>query len=239
MSFKNKNILIIGASSGIGLNLTNSLLNQGATIYAASRSKAENWPKEVHFQEMDVLKNTEVLANFIPEQLHGLVYSVGNINLKPFARIQAEEYTTDFQLNVVGAAMVIQQALKSLKNAEGASIVLISSVAAKTGMSFHASTGAVKGALEGFALALAAEFASQNIRVNVVAPSLTETPMAEKFLNTPEKKEAAAKRHPIGRYGTPADISSAIAFLLADNNSWITGQVIGIDGGMSSLRTNF
>jgi NAD(P)-dependent dehydrogenase (short-subunit alcohol dehydrogenase family) len=239
MSFKNKNILIIGASSGIGLNLTGSLLNQGATIYAASRSKSESWPKEVHFQEMDVLKNPEALANFIPEHLHGLVYAVGNINLKPFARIQAEDFTNDFQLNVVGAAMVIQQALKALKNAEGASIVLISSVAAKTGMGFHASIAASKAALEGFAVALAAELASQNIRVNVVAPSLTETPMAEKFLNTPEKKEAAAKRHPIGRYGTPADVSSAIAFLLSDNNSWITGQVIGIDGGMSSLRTNF
>lgn len=239
MSFKDKNILIIGASSGIGLNLTGSLLNQGATIYAASRSKSESWPKEVHFQEMDVLKNPEAVANFIPEHLHGLVYAVGNINLKPFARIQAEDFTNDFQLNVVGAAMVIQQALKALKNAEGASIVLISSVAAKTGMGFHASIAASKAALEGFAVALAAEFASQNIRVNVVAPSLTETPMAEKFLNTPEKKQAAAKRHPIGRYGTPADISSAIAFLLSDNNSWINGQVIRIDGGMSSVRTNF
>lgn len=239
MSFTNKNILIIGASSGIGFELTNKLTEQNAIVYAASRNANENWPKSVHFQKMDVLENPEAISSFLPEQLHGLVYSVGNINLKPFARIQAEELTKDFQLNVVGAAMVIQQALKSLKNAAGASIVLISSVAVKTGMGFHASTAAAKGALEGFAIALAAELASQNIRVNVVAPSLTATPLAEKFLNTAEKKEAAAKRHPIGRFGTASDISAAIAFLLSDESSWITGQVLAIDGGLSSLRTNF
>ncbi len=238
MSFKDKNILIIGASSGIGLELTHMLIKQKANIYAASRNRNEDWPTSVQYQEMDVMENPEVVSTFLPEQLHGLVYSVGNINLKPFARIQAEELVKDFQLNVVGAAMVIQQALKSLKNATGASIVLISSVAVRTGMGFHASTAAAKGALEGFAISLAAELANQNIRVNVVAPSLTETPLADKFLNTPEKKEAAAKRHPIGRFGTPADISSAIAFLLSDESSWITGQVLAIDGGMSSLRTN-
>ena len=170
------------------------MLNQGATIYAASRSKAENWPEEIHFQEMDVLKNPEALANFIPEHLHGLVYAVGNINLKPFARIQAEDFTNDFQLNVVGAAMVIQQALKALKNAEGASIVLISSVAAKTGMGFHASIAASKAALEGFAVALAAEFASQNIRVNVVAPSLTETPVSYTHLDVYKRQELNSYR---------------------------------------------
>ena len=239
MSFLNRNILIVGASSGIGLSLTNLLTLKNANIYAASRSSAEDWPSEVKFQEMDVLKNPEVLADFIPNELHGLVYSVGNINLKPFTRLTNEDFTQDFQLNVVGAAMVIQQALKSLKNANGASIVLISSVAAKTGMGFHASTAAAKGALEGFAVALAAELASQQIRVNVVAPSLTETPMAEKFLNTPEKKEAAAKRHPLNKFGVPSDISAAIAFLLSKESGWITGQTLGVDGGMSTLRTSF
>ncbi len=238
MSFKGKNVLIVGASSGIGLALTHQLTAQHATIYAASRHRSEEWSSTVHFQEMDVTENPEAIAEFLPEQLHGLVYSVGNINLKPFSRIKAEELTADFQLNVVGAAMVIQQALKSLKNAAGASVVLISSVAVRTGMGFHASTAAAKGALEGFAVTLAAELAGQNIRVNVVAPSLTETPMAEKFLNTPDKKEAAAKRHPIGRFGMPQDVSAAIEFLLSDNSSWITGQVLAVDGGMSSLKTN-
>lgn len=239
MSFKNKNILIIGASSGIGLELTSFLAGQDANIYTASRSRAESWPAEIHYQQMDVLENADSLTSFLPDKLDGLVYSVGNINLKPFHRLTAEELIEDFRLNVVGASVVIQQALKSLKNAGSSSIVLISSVAAKTGMGFHTSTAAAKGALEGFAIALAAELAVNKIRVNVVAPSLTETPMSEKLLNTPEKKEAAAKRHPLGRFGTTTDISTAIAFLLSDDSSWVTGQTLGVDGGMGNLRTNF
>lgn len=238
MSFVGKNFLIVGASSGIGDALTNTLSAQGANIYAASRSAGSNWPEGVNYTPLNVMESTESLTAFLPNELHGLVYSVGNINLKPFSRLTAEEMIEDFKLNVVGAAMVIQKALKSLKNSGAASIVLISSVAAKTGMGFHASTAASKSALEGFAISLAAELAGSQIRVNVVAPSLTETPMAEKFLNTPEKKEAASKRHPIGRFGTPADVSDAIAFLLSDQSSWITGQIIGIDGGLSTLRTN-
>jgi len=238
MSFKNKNILIVGASSGIGLSLTTKLAEQNATIYAASRTRAESWPSTVQYQKMDVMESTDVLTPFLPDQLHGLVYSVGNINLKPFSRVSAEDLVEDFKLNVVGAAKVIQQSLKSLKNAGGSSIVLISSVAARTGMSFHASTAASKAALEGFALSLAAELAIQQIRVNVVAPSLTETPLAEKLLNTADKKDSAARRHPMGKIGTVDDISAAIAFLLSDQTNWITGQVIGIDGGFGALRTN-
>lgn len=239
MSFKNKNFLIVGASSGIGLALSNFLAENDANVYATSRGRAESWSPSIHFQELDVLNNVDNLNSFLPEQLHGLVYSVGNINLKPFHRVSSEDLIEDFRLNVVGASMVIQQALKSLKAANGASIILISSVAAKTGMAFHASTAAAKGALEGFAVSLAAELATQKIRVNVVAPSLTETPMSEKLLNTPEKREAAAKRHPLGRFGTPVDVSATIAFLLSENGSWITGQILGVDGGMSTLRTNF
>lgn len=237
MSFIDKNILIIGGSSGIGLNLIGSLSSQDATVYTASRSSSESWPVNVRYQQMDVLENPEVLKTFIPDQLNGLVYSVGNINLKPFSRLQADELIHDYRLNLVGAAMVIQQALPALKNAGSSSIVLISSVAATTGMSFHASIAAAKGAIESFAKALAAELAIHKIRVNVVAPSLTETPLAARFLNTPEKIDATNKRHPIGRFGSADDISSAITFLLSEENSWITGQVLGVDGGIGSLRT--
>ena len=127
--------------------------------------------------------------------------------------------------------------MKQLKNAAGASIVLISSVAAKTGLPYHASISAAKGGVEGLALALAAELAAQQIRVNVVAPSLTDTPMTQNLLSNPEKREASSKRHPLGKYGQPEDISQAIAFLLSENSSWVTGQVIGIDGGMGRLKT--
>ncbi|WP_029287238.1 SDR family NAD(P)-dependent oxidoreductase [Pedobacter sp. R20-19] len=239
MRFQHQNILVIGGSSGIGLDLIKLLTSEGANIYAASRSRSEEWPATINYQEMDVLQGVESLASFIPDELHGLVYCVGNINLKPFNRISERDLVDDFRLNVVGAALSIQQALKSLKNVPSASIVLISSVAAKTGMGFHSSIAASKAAVEGLALSLAAELSSNQIRVNVVSPSLTNTPLAAKLLNTPEKMEASAKRHPIGKHGEPKDISAAIAFLLSQDSSWITGQIIPVDGGISNLKTNF
>ncbi|MBP8067842.1 MAG: SDR family oxidoreductase [Pedobacter sp.] len=239
MDFKDKNILIIGGSSGIGHQLISELSILNATLYTASRNKAEDWPKQVNYLPFDVLENKDKLSDFLPDQLHGLVYAVGSITLKPFSRVTEVDLLKDYQLNVVGAAMVIQQALKSLKLAENASVVLISSVAATTGMSFHTSIATAKAALEGFAISLAAELASSQIRVNVIAPSLTNTPLAASLLSSDEKRAASAKRHPLGRFGEPTDCSAAIRFLLSDESSWITGQILGVDGGMGSLRTNF
>ncbi|MCX2432973.1 MULTISPECIES: SDR family NAD(P)-dependent oxidoreductase [unclassified Pedobacter] len=239
MRFQHQNILVIGGSSGIGLDLIRLLNNEGATIYAASRNRSAEWPAAVHYLEMDVMQGPESLSAFIPDELHGLVYCVGNINLKPFNRISALDLIDDFRLNVVGAALSIQQALKSLKNVSSASIVLMSSVAARTGMGFHSSIASSKAAVEGLTISLAAELSPNHIRVNAVAPSLTHTPLAGKLLNTPEKMEASAKRHPIGRFGEPKDISAAIAYLLSSDSSWITGQILTVDGGIGNLKTNF
>ncbi|OKS86259.1 SDR family NAD(P)-dependent oxidoreductase [Mucilaginibacter polytrichastri] len=238
MDFKGKNILVVGGSSGIGLSLVKLLHQQNANIYVVSRSASQEWPGDVQFLKLDVTGNLDAVETFLPQQLHGLVYSVGSINLKPFNRLTTEDFLNDFQLNVLGAAKIIQQAIKPIKNAAGASIVLISTVAAKTGMPYHASIAAAKGAVEGMALSLAAEFAAQQIRVNVVAPSLTDTPLAQNLLSTPEKREASAKRHPLGKIGQPEDISQLIAFLLSDESSWMTGQVIGLDGGLGKLKTS-
>ncbi|WKV11683.1 SDR family oxidoreductase [Marivirga harenae] len=234
MSFKDKNILIVGASSGIGLSLAKKLQNEGANLILASRNKPD-FQGDFQYIRLDVLEMQDELKD-LPEVLHGLAYCPGSINLKPFQSIKENDYINDFRLNTVGAAMVIQQSLKSLKKADGASIVLFSTVAANTGLSFHASIASAKGALQGFGLSLAAELASKKIRVNLVAPSLTDTPMAKNLLSTDEKKEASNKRHPIGRYGTPDDISNAAKFLLDSENSWITGQIIGVDGGMERIR---
>jgi len=138
----------------------------------------------------------------------------------------------------LGAARIIQQSIKQLKNAGASSIVLISSVAAKIGMPYHASIAAAKAAVEGLAISLAAEFAAQQIRVNVVAPSLTNTPLAQNLLSSPEKREASAKRHPLGKIGQPEDISRLITFLLSEESNWITGQIIGIDGGLGKIKTS-
>jgi NAD(P)-dependent dehydrogenase (short-subunit alcohol dehydrogenase family) len=238
MGFAGKNILIVGGSSGIGLSLVKLLHQQQATVYVVSRSASDEWPEDVHFFNADVTGNLDDVEAFLPQQLHGLVYSVGSITLKPFSRLAPEDFLNDFQLNVLGAARMVQQALKPIKNAGGSSIVFISSVAARTGMPYHASIAAAKGAVEGMALTLAAELAFQQIRVNVIAPSLTDTPLAQNLLSTPEKREASAKRHPLGKIGQPEDISQLALFLLSDDSSWITGQVIGVDGGLGRLKTS-
>ena len=238
MDFNGKNILVVGGSSGIGLSLVKILHEQNANLFVVSRSASEEWPEDVHFLKADVTGDLGAVEPFLPQQLHGLVYSVGSINLKPFTRLTAEDFLSDFQLNVLGAAKIIQKAIKSIKNAGGSSIVLISTVAVRTGMPYHASTAAAKGAVEGMALSLAAEFAAQQVRVNVVAPSLTDTPLAQNLLSTSEKREASAKRHPLGKIGRSEDIGQLIAFLLSDESSWMTGQVIGLDGGLGKLKTS-
>jgi len=237
MNFNGKNILVVGGSSGIGLSLVKTLLENNASVYVISRTKPADLPESVSHLQADVTGDLEAISGFLPDQLHGLVYSVGSINLKPFNRLTPDDFLNDYRINVLGAARIIQHAMKPLKNAAGASVVLISSVAANTGLPYHASISAAKGAVQGLAISLAAELAGQKIRVNVVAPSLTDTPMAQNLLSSPEKREASAKRHPLAKYGQPQDISKSIAFLLSDDSNWVTGQIIGIDGGLGKLKT--
>lgn len=234
--FSGKSIVVIGGSSGIGFDLTKKLLNEGANVYSFSRQKPDIGSSNFHYTELDATKDVSVMAAYLPELIDGFVYCPGTINLKPFARLSPEDFTQDFQVNLIGAVKTIQAALKSLKNSKNASIVLFSTVAVQTGMGFHASVTAAKGAVEGFGRSLAAELAPQKIRVNTIAPSLTDTPLANYLLGSPEKKEASGKRHPIGRYGEVGDLSSIAMFLLSEDASWITGQVIGVDGGMGSLK---
>lgn len=236
MSFKDKNILVVGGSSGIGLALVKHLAVQEANIYVLSRSAATDWPQGVKHIQGDVLGNLSAVETHLPQQLHGLVYSVGSINLKPFQRLTQDDFLNDYKINVLGATDVIRLCLKALKASGEASIVLYSSVAAKAGMPFHASIASAKGAIEGLTLSLAAEFSSFKIRVNAIAPSLTDTPLAKNLLSTDEKKEASAKRHPLNKIGSPDDIALATQFLLSDHSSWVTGQVIGIDGGLGTLK---
>lgn len=237
MHVQGKNFLIVGGSAGIGLATVEALSRAGANVFVLSRSANAQWPAGVQHLSLDVTGDLSSLAGFLPPVLHGLVYSVGSITLKPFSRLTPQDFLQDYQVNVLGAVGVIQQAQRALKAANGSSIVLISSVAAKVGMPFHASIAAAKRALEGLALSLAAELVSQKIRVNVIAPSLTNTQLAQQLLSTDEKREASARRHPLNRFGEPDDSSNLIGFLLSDESSWITGQVIGVDGGLGALKT--
>ena len=229
-----KNILIVGASSGIGAALAESLNLKGANVYSASRHEG-NTPSVLHLDFDAKAPDYQVFAQ-LPDQIHGFVYAPGTINLKPFGRLSQADFQNDFQINVLAAVGVLQAILPKLKRAEGASVVLFSTVAVQTGMGFHSSVAVSKGAIEGLTRSLAAEFALQKIRVNCVAPSLTDTPLAKQLLATDEKKEASNRRHPMGRYGTPQDVANAAAFLLGNESSWVTGQILGIDGGMGSLK---
>jgi NAD(P)-dependent dehydrogenase (short-subunit alcohol dehydrogenase family) len=168
--------------------------------------------------------------------LDGVAYCPGSINLKPFRSLKSDAFLDDFQINVLGAVKVLQASQKALqKAAEPSSVVLFSTVAVAQGMPYHASVAAAKGAVEGLTKSLAAEWAPST-RVNCIAPSLTDTPMAARLLNSDEKKSAAAARHPLRKIGKAEDIAALASFLLSSQSSWMTGQVIGLDGGLSSLR---
>ncbi len=227
-----RNILLIGGSTGIGLEIANQLAKENKVI-VASRNKGELNDNVEHL-EFDVLKdNIEDLE--LPEEIHGLVYCPGSINLKPFKMLKHKDFEEEMNLNFFGLLKVVQALIPKLKSAENPSMVFFSTVAVKVGMPFHTSVAAAKGAIEGFAKSLAAEYAPK-IRVNVIAPSLTDTPLAEKLLSNDSKREKMSERHPLKRVGTTKDIANAATFLLSEENSWITGQIIGVDGGLSTLN---
>ena len=230
-----KNILLIGGSYGIGLAIAKELQFEN-NVYIASRSN-ENL-SEVKATHISFDATTDTIdTSQLPTVIDGLVYCPGSINLRPFKGIKPEAFETDLQINFLSLVKVIQSVLPNLLASEQASIVAFSSVAVSMGMPFHTSVAAAKGAIEGFAKALAAEYAPK-IRVNVIAPSLTDTPLADKFLNNETKQEKSAERHPLKRFGKPEDSAQMASFLLSDKSSWISGQIFHVDGGMSTLLVN-
>ena len=230
-----KNILLIGGSYGIGLAIAKELQYENK-VFIASRTNDEI--AEMHVTHIPFDATTDTLdTSKLPEVIDGLVYCPGSINLRPFRGLKPEAFEHDLQINFISLVKVIQSVLPNLTASNQSSIVLFSSVAESMGMPFHTSVAAAKGAIEGFAKALAAEYAPK-IRVNVIAPSLTDTPLAEKFLSNDEKKEKSAQRHPLKRVGTSDDMAQMASFLLSEKSSWISGQIFHVDGGMSTLLTN-
>jgi NAD(P)-dependent dehydrogenase (short-subunit alcohol dehydrogenase family) len=229
--------VIAGGSSGIGLELVRML--------APSAARIDVWSRELHDLEAGGVVR-HVACDFgipdgplpeAPEEMCGAVYCPGTITLRSFRSLSTADFRHDFEVNLIGAVRFLQACLPRLRGQGGcpASVVLFSTVAVGQGMPMHASVAAAKGAVEGLVRSLAAEWAPK-IRVNAIAPALTDTPLAARLLSSPEKREALASRYSLKRIGTPADAAALARFLLSNESSWMTGQVVGVDGGMSTLR---
>jgi NAD(P)-dependent dehydrogenase (short-subunit alcohol dehydrogenase family) len=231
---KDKNILIVGGSSGIGKALV-ELLSPSNNLFIASRTADNLTNLNVKHIPFDATTD-DLDISALPEQLHGFVYCPGSINLRPFKGLGIDAFESDFQLNVMGAVKVLKSVLGQLAASVSSSVVFFSTVAVQTGMPFHSSIAASKGAIEGLTRSLAAEFAPK-IRVNAIAPSLVDTPLAAKFLNNETKLEKANERHPLGRVGNAKEIAQAAAYLLGEESSWMTGKVLQLDGGIGNLKT--
>ena len=228
-----KNILLIGGSYGIGYEVAKQMSNEHV-VYVASRTNEHLDGENVHHIPFDVLSE-DVASLSLPETIDGFVFCPGSINLKPLKMLNLDAFRQDMELNFFALVNAVKSILP--KMSEGSSMVFFSTVAVNTGMPFHTSVSSAKGAIEGFAKSLAAEYAPK-IRVNTIAPSLVDTPLAKRLLNNDKKKEAMAVRHPLKRVGNVKDIANMVTFLLNPENSWISGQVFQVDGGMSSLNVS-
>jgi len=226
-----KNILLIGGSHGIGLSLAKEL-QKNHNVFVASRTNEELKNLEVTHIPFDVTTDS-LEASSLPDEIDGFAYCPGSINLKPFKMMSLDTFHEDMQLNFFSLVKAVKVIIP--KMVEGSSMVFFSTVAVGTGMPFHTSVAAAKGAIEGFAKSMAAEYAPK-IRVNVVAPSLVDTSLAKRLLSNDRKREMMSQRHPLKRVGQAEDIANIAAFLLSEQSSWMTGQVVGVDGGMSTLN---
>lgn len=229
-----KNILLIGGSTGIGYELSQKLKKDN-NLFISTRDQGKFNDPNIKTHELDLDKEFE--TDWLPEHLDGFIYLPGTINLRPFKGLKPSVFIEDFNINVMGCIKILQKVLPKIQAAENPSIVMFSTVAVKMGMPFHSSVSSSKGAIEGLTRSLAAEFAPK-IRVNAIAPSMLDTPLAEKFLNSETKLENLRNRHPMKEIGSPEDISEVVKFLLEDNSKWMTGQIIPFDGGMSSVKTH-
>ena len=224
------NILVVGGSKGIGAALIETLLPENTVINLSRTAPSITHPNLIH-NDFDVLQDDIPLF----EDVQGIVYCPGSINLKPITSLKTEDFKADFEINVLGAVKIIQKYARKLKKQDNASVVLFSTVAVQQGMPFHASVAAAKGAIEGITKSLAAEFAGA-VRFNCIAPTMTRTSLAAGILKNEEAEQRIAQRHPSKMINEAEDVAALVQFLLSPSSKNMTGQILGIDGGMSTLK---
>ncbi|MBX2979236.1 MAG: SDR family oxidoreductase [Flavobacteriales bacterium] len=225
--------LIIGGTSGIGRATAERLIQQGHQVITVGRGA--DAPSGVMDHIVADVVQHGIPTDRIPTHLAGMAYCPGSIVLKPLRSTTLDDLRSALEVNLVGAFRCAQATSESLKRTPGSAMLFFSTVAVGQGMPFHTAIAAAKGGVEGLARSLAAELAP-HVRVNCIAPSLTRTALSDKLLNSPEKEKSAADRHPMKRIGTVHDIAAVAQLLLTPEGSWISGQVIGVDGGLSVLR---
>ena len=223
--------LIIGGSRGIGNNIIKEQLSLGKECVSISRNSSG-----IHDNLLQEF-NVDVTSGELPDidNINSIVYCPGSIILKPFSQITEDDYKNDFEINVLSAIKCIKKYINTIKSFENGSIVLFSTVAVNQGMPFHSSVSVAKGGVEGLSKTLAAEFAPK-VRVNCIAPTLTKTDLASRILRNDRIEENIAKKHPLKRICDAEDISSMATFLISEKAKNITGQILRVDAGMSTLK---
>jgi NAD(P)-dependent dehydrogenase (short-subunit alcohol dehydrogenase family) len=213
-------IVLIGSSSDIAQKLVADKRNEYEFIEVSSSNSDFDVQNEESYPEIE-------------GGIDGLVYFPGSINLRPFSSLKLSDFQKDYEINVLGLIKILKHYHKALN--ENASLVFISSIAASVGMPFHSSISTSKAAIEGLCRSLAAEW-SPTVRVNCVAPSLVNTKLSKRMFRTETQTEQMKDRHPLKQVGSTQDISNAISFLLSADSAWVTGQVFGVDGGLSTIK---
>ncbi len=226
-----KNIVIIGGSKGIGFEILKQQLAQNNNVFNLSRNEPE--VSNINLTHFDI----NVLHDTLPEieNIDTLIYCPGSINLKPIGSLSIDDFRNDFEINVIGAVKAIQKYLPNLKKGNDPSILLFSTVAVKLGMPFHASIATAKAGIEGLVKSLGAELAS-TVRVNAIAPTITDTTLAANILRNDRMKENMMERHPMKNYLKPEEVANMANFLISENAKSISGQIFEMDYGLVSFK---
>lgn len=238
------NYLILGGTGGVGSELAKRLRDRGANVLIAGRNEAKlastALPIGAKTELCDATQPAQVEKAFsraleLFGRLDGVANCVGSLMLKPAQSLTDNDWNQTITTNLTSSFYVVRAAAKTMTN--GGSVVLVSSAAARLGLANHEAIGAAKAGIIGLAISAAATYAHRNLRFNCVAPGLTQTPLTSALTSTEAAKKISLAMHPLGRLGEPAHVASAIEWLLHPENSWVTGQTIGVDGGLGTVRS--